>query len=81
MGSDQPTRMDYQQLRQVVLDLGHWAPEDSSGPRPRVANGFGKPFDGLYLKRVALPCKLHDAASLFAEPPAQARPRHMGLPT
>lgn len=52
MTSGEPTRMDYQQLRQVVLDLGFWVDERSSGPRPTIRRGPHRdspPFRGLYL--------------------------------
>lgn len=52
MVSNQPTRMNYRKMRQVVLDLGFWVDERSSGPRPTLRRGSHRntpPFDGLYL--------------------------------
>ena len=52
MAGDQPTRKDYQQMRQVLKDLGFWAHKHRagwtirSGPCRDTA-----PFPGLYLNK------------------------------
>ena len=86
----QPTRLNYQEMREeVVIDLGCWAPERSHGRRPTLRKGPGRespPFRGLYMNEhngrayfTLLPiCTLNPAPHLWCWDPGYMNPKHQG---
>ena len=83
-----PTSMNYEDMRELVLDLGRWAPLRSKGWRPTLRRGPSKdspPYRGLYMNEhegraylTALQkCPLDFDPDLWCLQPAM-NPRHQG---
>ena len=83
----QPTRMTYQEMLVLVIDLGCWAPERSRGWRPTLRKGSdrsGPPFRGLYMNEnegrayfTMLPiCGLEPTSDLWCREPDYVSAKH-----